>query len=122
MTDMQLVAELEPPPSSNQAVLISEKPATGQMVGVLNSNGNGVSTVSCDDGKSDVMDRERLMNDLANTGVVAALFGGFALSTLSVDLDQFGAGKISTSELLQFAGSALWFISFCSAHLWYTPI
>jgi hypothetical protein len=69
-----------------------------------------------------VVDREKLMNDLVNTGVVAALFGGFALSTLSIDLDQFGAGKMSTIELLQFVGSALWFISFCSAHLWYTQI
>ena len=32
------------------------------------------------------IDRDRLLNDLTNTGVIAALLGGFALSCLSIDL------------------------------------
>jgi hypothetical protein len=36
---------------------------------------------------AEVMDRERLCNDILNTGVMGALIGGFALSNLQMDFD-----------------------------------
>ena len=32
-----------------------------------------------------VIDRERLLNDLSNTGVATALVGGFALGSMDID-------------------------------------
>ena len=63
------------------------------------------------------LDRDRMMNDLANTGVVAALFGGFSLANMQIDLSAYGAGKDGTSELVRQTGLMLWFISFVSAHV-----
>ena len=66
-----------------------------------------------------LVDRERIMNDLANTGVIAALMGGFALSSMQVDVKAFGAGADATSELRKQLGLLFWFVAFAAAHLWY---
>jgi hypothetical protein len=64
-------------------------------------------------------DRERIMNDLANTGVIAALMGGFALSSMQVDVNTFGAGAAAPNELRKQLGLLFWFVAFAAAHLWY---
>ena len=56
------------------------------------------------------MDRDRLLNDLANTGVIAALIGGFALGAL--DTDALGADASgSTDEMMRAAKGLLMYMA-----------
>ena len=64
-------------------------------------------------------DKERMMNDQANTGVIAALMGGFALSSMHVDLDAYGAGPSAPNKLYGQLGALFWFVAFAAAHLWF---
>ena len=67
--------------------------------------------------KKDDMDRDRLLNDLTNTGVIAALLGGFALSCLSIDLSSYGADRNGTNDTVVLLGTVYWFIAFLAAHV-----
>jgi len=63
------------------------------------------------------VDRERLLNDLTNTGVIAALLGGFALSCLSIDLEPYGAHTKSSDTTLAVIGTCYWMVAFLAAHV-----
>jgi hypothetical protein len=65
----------------------------------------------------EVVDRERLLNDLTNTGVIAALLGGFALSCLSIDLEPYGAHTKSSDTTLAVIGTIYWMVAFLAAHV-----
>jgi hypothetical protein len=67
-------------------------------------------------------DRERIMNDLTNTGVIAALMGGFALSSMQLDLNGYGAGANATTEMYRQLGSLFWLVAFAAAHLWFVSM
>lgn len=50
-----------------------------------------------------IMDREKMLNDLVNTGVMAALIGGFAFSNMSGEYDN--SKKLGRCCLYVFSGS-----------------
>ena len=70
------------PATPPQAKYASPRSLNGKGAPPTARGGNGVAELLAEP----VLDRERLLNDTVNTGVMAALIGGFALSTMQMGM------------------------------------